>query len=143
MQLDGVCARVDITYQSNTPVRDSKNPSVSEDTTSFCLNDRGKQLLRMIRGERKELISTTLRTFRSPNPEVADNAEAVRQLLIQPGTLATKKDCEKTGFVYAFLDCDLNLVKIGSTIDIAERQKALKKACKITGDLTVIAQSRG
>jgi hypothetical protein len=96
----------------------------------------------MIRGERKELISTTLRTFRSPNPEVADNAEAVRQLLIQPGTLATKKDCEKTGFVYAFLDCDLNLVKIGSTIDIAERQKALKKACKITGDLTVIAQSR-
>jgi hypothetical protein len=143
MRLGDTYARLDVTNHGSgstpytTPVSDSKKPWVSKDMTSMSLDDRGKQLLNEIRGERKELISTTLCRYRSHNFEVADNAEAVRKLLIEPGTFATGKE----GFVYAFLDSELNLIKIGSTINIAERKSKLEGACKITGGLTVIAQS--
>jgi hypothetical protein len=128
-------------YTCNTPVRDSKNPSVSRDMTSMSLSDRGKQILDKIQGERKTLISDSLCTYYSQDFEVADNAEAVRKLLIKSGTLATGKNPGKMGFVYAIHDHDLKLIKIGSALDVAESKKQLKQKCKITGDLTVIAQS--
>ncbi|THX19603.1 hypothetical protein D6D17_01202 [Aureobasidium pullulans] len=85
--------------------------------------------------------STTLYADSSYEHSVVINASKVRDVIIDKLQHGDWRDLDKEGFVYAFRDHELGLVKIGFTGDLRRRKSQIQSTCKMSSPMVHVADS--
>jgi hypothetical protein len=146
----GMVSQTDHTTLNHAGKRAVGSPFTPKNTVSSLQRPNDTHSARMNRfyghyenspGPRTRTTVATLSIDQSYDQDIGTNEEAVRRLIMR--SVMSRGDdpsCTKAGFVYAFRDNELPLIKIGYTTGTLEKRKAqIERDCGFVKSMSLVA----